>query len=205
MRKLLGQFLRFGVVGLGGLVIDVAVFNLLRLTILSPDVLHEGPVIAKVISTTLAIGANWIGNRRWTFATTGRTGATREGVEFAIVSVAGMGIGLLCLWVSHYVLGFTSLLADNIATNVVGLGLGAIFRFALYRWWVFSPSRSVLAAEQVAAQSARAATHAAQGAVDAAADAALGTTERAVRPAGLTPLHRVQAVSPIEDRAHRND
>lgn len=205
MRKLLGQFLRFGVVGLGGLVIDVAVFNLLRLTILSPDVLHEGPVIAKVISTTLAIGANWIGNRRWTFATTGRTGATREGVEFAIVSVAGMGIGLLCLWVSHYVLGFTSLLADNIATNVVGLGLGAIFRFALYRWWVFSPSRSVLAAEQSAAQSARAATHAAQGAVDAAADAALGTTERAVRPAGLTPLHRVQAVSPIEDRAHRND
>ena len=205
MRKLLGQFLRFGVVGLGGLVIDVAVFNLLRLTILSPDVLHEGPVIAKVISTTLAIGANWIGNRRWTFATTGRTGATREGVEFAIVSVAGMGIGLLCLWVSHYVLGFTSLLADNIATNVVGLGLGAIFRFALYRWWVFSPSRSVLAAEKVAAQSARAATHAAQGAVDAAADAALGTTERAVRPAGLTPLHRVQAVSPIEDRAHRND
>ncbi|MGJ8722686.1 MAG: GtrA family protein [Salinibacterium amurskyense] len=205
MRKLLGQFLRFGVVGLGGLVIDVAVFNLLRLTILSPDVLHEGPVIAKVISTTLAIGANWIGNRRWTFATTGRTGATREGVEFAIVSVAGMGIGLLCLWVSHYVLGFTSLLADNIATNVVGLGLGAIFRFALYRWWVFSPSRSVLAAEQAAAQSARAATHAAQGAVDAAADAALGTTERAVRPAGLTPLHRVQAVSPIEDRAHRND
>ncbi|GHD79291.1 putative flippase GtrA [Salinibacterium amurskyense] len=205
MRKLLGQFLRFGVVGLGGLVIDVAVFNLLRLTILSPDVLHEGPVIAKVISTTLAIGANWIGNRRWTFATTGRTGATREGVEFAIVSVAGMGIGLLCLWVSHYVLGFTSLLADNIATNVVGLGLGAIFRFALYRWWVFSPSRSVLAAEQAAAQSARAASHAAQGAVDAAADAALGTTERAVRPAGLTPLHRVQAVSPIEDRAHRND
>lgn len=205
MRKLLGQFLRFGVVGLGGLVIDVAVFNLLRLTILSPDVLHEGPVIAKVISTALAIGANWIGNRRWTFATTGRTGATREGVEFAIVSVAGMGIGLLCLWVSHYVLGFTSLLADNIATNVVGLGLGAIFRFALYRWWVFSPSRSVLAAEQAAAQSARAATHAAQGAVDAAADAALGTTERAVRPAGLTPLHRVQAVSPIEDRAHRND
>ena len=205
MRKLLGQFLRFGVVGLGGLVIDVAVFNLLRLTVLSPDVLHEGPVIAKVISTALAIGANWIGNRRWTFVTTGRTGATREGVEFAIVSVAGMGIGLLCLWISHYVLGFTSLLADNIATNVVGLGLGAIFRFALYRWWVFSPSRRVLAAEQAAADSARAATHVAQDAVDAAADVALGTTERAIGPAGLAPLHRVQTVSPVEDRAHRND
>ncbi|MEH6781424.1 MAG: GtrA family protein [Rhodoglobus sp.] len=205
MRKLLGQFLRFGVVGLGGLVIDVAVFNLLRLTILSPDMLHEGPVVAKVISTTLAIGANWVGNRRWTFATAGRTGATREGVEFAIVSVAGMGIGLFCLWVSHYVFGFTSLLADNIATNVVGLGLGAIFRFALYRWWVFSPSRSVLAAEHSATQSALAATHVAQVAMDAAAEAALGTTERAIRPTGLTPLHRVQTVTTVEDRAHRND
>ena len=89
MRKLLGQFLRFGVVGLGGLVIDVTVFNLLRLTILSPDVLHEGPVIAKIVSTSLAIGANWVGNRRWTFATAGRNGAAREGVEFAIVIAAG--------------------------------------------------------------------------------------------------------------------
>ncbi|EAR24841.1 conserved putative integral membrane protein [marine actinobacterium PHSC20C1] len=178
--------------------IDVAIFNILRLTILSPDVLHEGPVIAKVISTSLAIGANWVGNRRWTFATTRRTRAAREGIEFAIVSVAGMGIGVLCLWVSHYVLGYTSLLADNIATNVVGLALGAVFRFALYRWWVFSPSRGVLAAEH-------AAVHAAHVTVDAAADVALGATERAVGPAGFTPLHRVQAVSTVEDRAHRND
>ena len=198
MRKLLGQFIRFGVVGLGGLVIDVTVFNLLRLTILSPDVLHEGPVIAKIVSTSLAIGANWVGNRRWTFATAGRNGAAREGVEFAIVSVAGMGIGVLSLWVSHYVLGYTSLLADNIATNVIGLALGAAFRFVLYRLWVFSPSRGVLAAEH-------AAVHAAQATMDAAADVALGATERAIGPAGFTPLHRVQAVSTIEDRTHRND
>ncbi|WP_010203484.1 GtrA family protein [Salinibacterium sp. PAMC 21357] len=187
MRKLLGQFLRFGVVGLGGLVIDVTVFNLLRLTILSPDVLHEGPVLAKIISTTLAIGANWVGNRRWTFATAGRRGATREGLEFALVSVAGMGIGVLCLWISHYVLGYTSLLADNIATNVVGLALGAFFRFALYRWWVFNPSRGMPVA------------------TPSAAEVSLGTPERPVRPAGLTPLHRVQAVSTVEDRTHRND
>ncbi|MGV8851195.1 MAG: GtrA family protein [Rhodoglobus sp.] len=183
MRKLLGQFLRFGVVGLGGLVIDVAVFNLLRLTILSPDALHEGPVLAKIISTTLAIGANWVGNRRWTFATAGRRGATREGLEFALVSVAGMGIGVLCLWVSHYVLGYTSLLADNIATNVVGLALGAFFRFALYRWWVFNPNRGAVAAPI----------------------GALRATERAIGPAGFTPLHRVQAVATVEDRTHRND
>jgi putative flippase GtrA len=46
------------------------------------------------------------------------------------------------VWLSHYVLGFTSLLADNIANNVIGLLLGTLFRFAFYRWWVFSPKRA---------------------------------------------------------------
>jgi hypothetical protein len=44
--------------------------------------------------------------------------------------------------VSHYLMGLTSPLADNISNNVIGLGLGTLFRFALYRWWVFSPNRS---------------------------------------------------------------
>ena len=51
---------------------------------------------------------------------------------------AAMGIALLCLGVSHYVLGFTSPLADNIAANVVGLVLGTAFRFYAYRTWVFT-------------------------------------------------------------------
>ncbi len=38
-------------------------------------------------------------------------------------------------------LGFTSVLADNISSNVVGLVLGTAFRFALYKWWVFAPHR----------------------------------------------------------------
>ena len=51
MRALFGQFVRFGVVGLVGVVVDVGIFNLLRLTVLAPELIHEGPVIAKVIST----------------------------------------------------------------------------------------------------------------------------------------------------------
>jgi len=137
MRALITQFAQFGVVGLGGLIVDVAIFNILRLTVLSPDVIHEGPIIAKVLSTSLAIIVNWLGNRYWTFSSRRRSSKLREAFEFAIVSVGGMLIALTCLWVSHYVLGFTSLLADNIATNVVGLALGTAFRFTFYRLWVF--------------------------------------------------------------------
>jgi putative flippase GtrA len=142
MRALITQLVRFGLVGAVGLVIDVGVFNLLRVTVFEPSTVHEGPVFAKVISTALAIIANWIGNRYWTFGRERRPQMVREGIDFVVVSLGGMAIGLGCLWVSHYLLGYTSLLADNISTNVVGLALGTAFRFWLYRVWVFSPAHT---------------------------------------------------------------
>ncbi|MEO8262539.1 MAG: GtrA family protein [Pseudolysinimonas sp.] len=141
MRTLVGQFTRFGLVGGIGFVIDFGVFNLLINTFLSSDIVHEGPLIAKVISTTLAIIFNWMGNRFWTFRAHRGRQLLREGIEFGVVSVGGMLIGLACLFVSHYVLGFDSRLADNISSNVIGLGLGTLFRFTLYRTWVFAPHR----------------------------------------------------------------
>ena len=141
MRTLIGQFTRFGVVGAIGFVIDFGVFNLLTFTFLGSEQLHEGPLIAKVISTTLAIIFNWMGNRYWTFRQHRGRQLLREGIEFGIVSVGGMLIGLACLFVSHYVLGFDSKLADNISGNVIGLGLGTLFRFTFYRLWVFAPHR----------------------------------------------------------------
>ena len=141
MRKLILQFARFGLVGGVGLVVDFGVFNLLRATVFDPDRIHEGPVFAKIISTVLAIIINWIGNRFWTFREHRGRQLVREGVEFGVVSVGGLLIGLLCLFISHYVLGYTSVLADNISSNVIGLALGTAFRFSLYRLWVFSPRR----------------------------------------------------------------
>ncbi|MFD1715555.1 GtrA family protein [Amnibacterium flavum] len=139
---LFDQLWKFALVGGVGFVIDFGVFNLLRATILAPSILHEGPILAKVASTTLAIVANWIGNRYWTFGPHRRSDSAVEAFEFVVVSLAGMGVGLLCLWVSHYVLGYTSLLADNISSNVIGLLLGSLLRFTLYRHWVYHPRRS---------------------------------------------------------------
>jgi putative flippase GtrA len=142
------QLVSFLLVGGVGLVIDIVVFNTLRTTVLSPASVAAGPVIAKTISTSLAIVANWVGNRFWTFKATRRGNVVREGVEFAVVSIAGSLIALGCLGISHYLLGLTTVLDDNIATNVIGLALGTVFRFALYRWWVFGDSRSGSGREQ---------------------------------------------------------
>ena len=139
--RLSRQAATFVAVGGAGWLLDVGVFNLLTATVFSSQV-DGGPIIAKAISTTLAIIANWIGNRTFTFRETRRTDVVREAVEFALVSLAGGAIAIGCLGVSHYVLGFTSRFADNIAANVVGLALGAAFRFVVYRSWVFNPRRA---------------------------------------------------------------
>lgn len=139
MRRLLGQFGRFGAIGTVGLVVDFGIFNLLLNTVFAPETVAGGPLYAKLTSASVAILANWLGNRYWTFREHRGRQLWREAFQFALVSVGGMLIGLGALWVSHYLLGFTSRLADNVASNVVGLALGTAFRFLLYRHWVFRP------------------------------------------------------------------
>ncbi|WP_067878465.1 GtrA family protein [Agromyces aureus] len=139
---LLAYLLKFGVVGLLGLVIDVALFNLLRIGVFGDDHWAQSAIGAKTISTSVAIVFNWLGNRYWTFRIHRRKNYLREFGEYVVVSIGGMLIALGCLWISHHWLGYTSLLADNIATNVVGLALGTVFRFVLYRYWVFGHHRA---------------------------------------------------------------
>jgi putative flippase GtrA len=141
MRTLIAQFAKFGVVGALGVLVNLGVFNLLLFTVFDAKRVHEGPLFANIIATVVAIGFNWVGNRYWTFRAHRGKQLLREAVEFGLVSLGGLLIGLACLWVSHYVLGFESKLADNIATNVVGLALGTAFRFVFYRIWVFAPRK----------------------------------------------------------------
>ncbi|WP_254431294.1 GtrA family protein [Agromyces sp. Marseille-P2726] len=138
----LAYLVKFGVVGLIGLLIDVALFNLLRLGVFGEGHWAQSAIGAKTISTSVAIIFNWLGNRYWTFRRHRRRNYVREFAEYAVVSLGGMAIALACLWISHHALGFTSLLADNIATNVVGLALGTAFRFLLYRYWVYGHHRA---------------------------------------------------------------
>jgi putative flippase GtrA len=140
--KLIRYALKFGVIGIIGYVVDVGVFNLLRIGVAGDDHFFQGPIGAKIISVALSTLVTWFGNRFWTFREHRRKNYLLELVEFTAVAVGGLGIGLLCLWVSHYVLGLQSLLADNISSNVIGLFLATAFRFLLYRYWVYGHHRA---------------------------------------------------------------
>ncbi len=133
--------LKFGVVGLLGYFVDVGIFNALRLGATGHGHFFQGPIGAKIVSVAIATLVTWFGNRYWTFREHRRKNFVLELLEFSVVSVGGLLIGLLCLWISHYLLGLDSLLADNVSGNVIGLVIGTAFRFVLYRFWVYGHHR----------------------------------------------------------------
>jgi len=133
MRK---ELSKFGVIGLVAYVIDLTVFNLLRFAG-GEGPLYDKPLTAKVFSVLVATTFAYFGNRHWTFKDRTRSSFRREYGLFFAFNAVGMIISLSCLWISHYLLGFDSALADNVSANVIGLILGTIFRFWGYHNWVF--------------------------------------------------------------------
>lgn len=130
------EMLKFGAVGGVAFVVDVGLMNLLRFG--PGEVLGDKPLTAKVLSVVVATLVSWLGNRYWAFAASRREERGRELVWFLLVNAGGMLLAVGTLGVSHYVLGFTSPLADNIAANGVGLVLGTLFRYFCYRHLVFT-------------------------------------------------------------------
>jgi putative flippase GtrA len=136
LRRLAHELMKFGVVGAVGFVVDVTVFNVLRYAG-DPGLLDHKPLTAKGISVAVATVVTYLGNRHWTWAHRERSGVHREMALFFVLNAIGLFISVGCLAFTHYVLDLRSPLADNISANVVGLGLGMLFRFWSYRTYVF--------------------------------------------------------------------
>ena len=93
LRPLIMKFLKFGVVGASGMVVDFGVLYLMRNLIGLPD------LWANTISFTAAATSNYFLNRIWTF----RSHEKQVGVEYAkflLVSVIGLGINNGVLYLS---------------------------------------------------------------------------------------------------------
>jgi putative flippase GtrA len=126
------EAIKFGVVGAVAFVVDVGLMNLLRHTIM-----EDKPTTAKVISASVATLVAWIGNRAWTFRHRHSRPVHHEALLFFVTNGVALLIGAGTIAFSHYVLGLQTLAADNVA-NIVGIGLGTLFRFWAYRTFVFT-------------------------------------------------------------------
>ncbi len=146
LRERAGVLARFGVVGVAGIVVNLGVFNALRLGPFGPDVSVAGNddrvVTAKVIATVVSIMFAWVAHRGWTFKGQRRHRAAKELLLFGAVNAVAIvaEAGLVAL--THHGLGWTSVLADN-ASSLVGIGMGTIIRYFGFTMLVFSQGHVV--------------------------------------------------------------
>ena len=132
---LVREILKFSVVGVVAFVIDLGGYNLM---VFGPSQMwtHDKPLTSRIISATVSTLVAWIGNRLWTFRHRRNRQTSHELGLFLLINVVAMGISVACLSVSRYVFGLHTPLTDNVA-NIVGIGLGTLFRFWSYRKFVF--------------------------------------------------------------------
>ncbi len=122
------------------MVVNLGVFNALRVGPLSPDATFAGDsdrvVTAKVIATVASIIFAWAVHRRWTYRGRRRH---RPGIELALfgaVNVVAIIVEAATVALTHHGFGWDSLLADNLS-SLFGIGLGTLARYAGFSLFVF--------------------------------------------------------------------
>ncbi|MGP3932304.1 GtrA family protein [Nonomuraea sp. KM88] len=128
--SLLHELAKFGSIGAIAFLIDTGAYNLFLLGV---DV---GPLTSKVFATTISATFAYLGNRYWTFRHREQSGLGREYFLFFLLNGIALLFGLLVIGFTTYTLHLDDPLSANIA-NIIGVGLGTLFRFWSYKKWVF--------------------------------------------------------------------
>ncbi|MGN9783582.1 GtrA family protein [Nonomuraea sp. ZG12] len=127
---LVHELTKFGTIGAAAFVIDTGMYNLFLL------VLDWGPMTSKVLATVISASFAYAGNRFWTFRHREQSGLGREYFLFFLLNGIALLFGLLVIGFTSLTLKLNDPVSLNIA-NIVGVGLGTLFRFWSYKKWVF--------------------------------------------------------------------
>jgi putative flippase GtrA len=131
-RRGVRQFVKFGIVGTSGFLVNLIVFTLLQLPLSIPARREDYFALFTIGFYSGAI-SNYFLNRIWTFRSSGH--ALREGVQFLTVSTIALCVGLIVSYLGAPVLGRGHLLW------FVSTLAGIVVNFFVNKYWTF---RSVL-------------------------------------------------------------
>ncbi|MGB0102208.1 MAG: GtrA family protein [Nocardioides sp.] len=138
-RRIFTEAYRFLAVGGLATVVAFMLFNLLVHGFgLGYDAPLAGqPYLGYLIANLVGMAVSYRGSRSWVFKD--RPPRTADGgrLMFVLINVGTMLIPIGCLWLSRNVLDLDDPLSDNVAANVIGLFLGMVARFYLFRTLVF--------------------------------------------------------------------
>lgn len=127
-RRGVRQFIKFGIVGLSSTVIDWSIFYLLN---------HYSIyyLTAKVMSFSVAVINSFIWNRRWTFRSQD-SNRNKEFFKFLIISLVGLSINALIMYIAVSVLGTRKIIGLIFAT-----GITTFWNFLANKFYTFKESQ----------------------------------------------------------------
>lgn len=114
MKKLINQILKFGVVGGIAFVIDYGLMVFLT------EVFKVPALISAAISFTVSVIFNYIASVKWVFdVDKEKNSKTKELIVFIILSVIGLGINELIMWIMDKEFGIYYMISKIVATAAV--------------------------------------------------------------------------------------
>lgn len=128
MRKLVEQFLKFGVVGVIAFLIDYGVLMLLS------QLLGMDPVLAAGISFCVSVVFNYVASMRYVFTHRDDMSKGREFVVFIVLSAIGLVINELIMYAGTALVG-TSAFAVT-ATKLVATVIVMVWNFFSRKKWL---------------------------------------------------------------------
>ena len=133
LRPIASELSKFVVVGGFCFVLDTVLAYVLRFQV------HLGPTTSKTLSTVIATGVSYAGNRLWSFShrVDDERGHRQDITVYGVINLIGLIITLVPVDIAHYLLSLTSPLAFTLS-GVLGTAVATVFRFWAYRKYVFS-------------------------------------------------------------------
>ncbi|MDR1713121.1 MAG: GtrA family protein [Coriobacteriales bacterium] len=118
MQKLLAQIAKFGVVGVIAFLIDYGLLLLLT------EVCGLNYLLSATIAFSVAVVFNYLASMRYVFKHKEGFDRRREFVLFVVLSLIGLGLNDLCMW-----LGVELLSLDYRLTKIVATGIVMVYNF----------------------------------------------------------------------------
>ena len=113
MKKLIEQMIKFGFVGFLCFFIDWGIMVFLT------EVFGINPLISSTISFTVSVTVNYILSVTFVFETDKNANKGSQFVIFVLLSIVGLGMNELCMWLGTDLLGIHYMITKVGATAVV--------------------------------------------------------------------------------------
>ena len=130
---------RFLAVGGVATVVALIIFNALvhGFNTSHKAMMEDHVMWAYVIANTVGMVISYRGSRGWAFRDRPPHHADGGRLAYVVINVVTMALPIGCLYISRNLLGLDDPFSDNISANVIGLFLGLVARFYLFRRFVF--------------------------------------------------------------------